>query len=97
MKMEYGLKNSVLDLIIKNAYDNIVEVDLALISMIRAVDEWYNNYYQNDLYFTEKNVHKTYLVKFYDSRRFCNYQTIGDERIRYLEEIDLYTQMKKDD
>lgn len=97
MKTTYGLKNSVLAFIIKSAYDNVVEVDLALISMVRAVDKWYNEYYQNDVNFTEKNIHKAYLVRFYDSNRFSNYETIGEERLRYLEEIDLYTQTKKDD
>lgn len=97
MKMVYGPRNSTLAFVVKNAYDNVVEVDLALISMVRAVDKWYDEYYQNDANFTEKSIHKAYLVRFYDSNRFSNYETIGEERLRYLEEIDLYTQTKKDD
>jgi hypothetical protein len=92
-----GLRNKDLDIVIKSAYDNVVEVDFALISMIRAVDRWYRDYYQDDHYLTGRNTHITYLIKFYDSIRFSDHDTIKEERNKYLEEIDLYNQMKRDD
>ena len=95
--MKYGIKNRPFELVIKGVYGNVIEVDIVLFSMICAVGKWYDDYYQNDAYFTDKNTHITYLKKFYDSNRFSDYTTLGEERINYLEYISMYVQTRKDD
>jgi len=82
---------------IRKIKGNIIFVDFALTSMIKAVEEWYKNYYQHDHRNIMMKAHIFHLIRFYEQERFNNYNTIGEEREKYLEEIDLYVQMRRDD
>ena len=97
--MRSGLKNKtkILEEVILRKKDNIIYVDFVLYSMTTAIEKWYNEYYQYDKYGTYKKSHMTHLVRFYDHKRFSYHKTLGEERDKYLTEIDLYVQMKRDD
>jgi hypothetical protein len=75
----------------------VVYVDFVLSSIINAVDKWYKEYYQGDTYNIALKAHVHYIISFYKRERFMDHETIGKERLKYLEEVDLYIQMKRED
>lgn len=83
--------------VILDRTNNIIYVDFALKSMIDSLENWYNTYYIDDKWGTAKKAHIFHLVRFYNSKRFKDHETIGKEREGFLEEIDLYVQMKRED
>jgi hypothetical protein len=76
--------------------DNVIYVDFVLFSLVEAVKDWYKKYYQGNYKIMSKS-HNFQIVRFYDRRRFSNHTTIGEERDKYLIEIDNYVQMRRDD
>lgn len=83
--------------VIRRKEDNVVFVDFVLLSMINSVDNWYADYYQADPKNLIRKAHTFHLVSFYNRERFSNYTTLRKERDAYLEEVDLYVQMRRDD
>jgi hypothetical protein len=77
--------------------DNVIYIDLVLHSMIESVNAWYKTHKQYDPYDTQRRSHKFYLIRMYDNKRFNNYKTLCKERYKYMSEIDLHVQMKRDD
>lgn len=77
--------------------DEVVYVDFVLSSMVNAVEKWYKKYYQGDTYNMALRAHVHYIINFYKRERFMDHDTIGQERLKYLEEIDLYIQMRRED
>lgn len=90
-------KNQTSRYIVRRTYDNVVEVDLVLNSMVNSLENWYRNYYQNDLLDVVMKAHRTHLIRLYDENRFKNHKTLNDERYKFLEEVDLYVQMRRDE
>ena len=91
-------RNDINEVIIK-IKDNIIYVDLVLLSMVKAVEEWYDDYYQDDKIATniKKKSHTFCIVRYYDRQKFVDYKTIGLERQKYLEWVDLHVQMRRED
>jgi hypothetical protein len=89
-------KIEITDVIIKQE-DGTIYTDFVLSSMINAVEKWYKEYYQGDVYNMALLSHINYIVNFYKRERFMDHNTIGQERLKYLEEIDLYIQMRRED
>ena len=85
------------DEIVLQVTGKVIYVDFVLISMVKAVDLWYDTYYQIDPWGVTKKAHIIHLIRFYDRSKFSDHNTIGIERDRYLEDISLYIQMKRDD
>jgi hypothetical protein len=75
----------------------VIYVDFALVSMVKSVENWYNEYYQTDPWKILQKAHTYHIIRFYDYTRFTNHETIGKERSDYLTEVDLYVQMKRED
>lgn len=75
----------------------VVYVDFALLSMVKAVERWYEKYYQFDPWGINQKAHTFHIIRFYDRQRFKNHETIGQEREDYLSEVDLYVQMRRED
>ena len=97
--MKSGLRNRTeeqTEIVLKKK-GNIIYVDFALNSMLETVEKAYGKYCTNDPLKFLKNAHKFHLIRFYDKNRFKNHDTISDERYKYLEEVDLYVQMKRND
>lgn len=76
---------------------NTIYVCFALDSMVRAVEEWYDQNFKYDRWGFTKKAHIFHLIRFYDNSRFSNHATIGEEREKYLDEVDMYVQMRRDD
>jgi hypothetical protein len=89
-------KSSGSDFVVRKK-DNIIFIDFVLPSMINSIDDWYNRYFQSDYLNLISKAHIFHLVRFYDRGRFKNYKTLGKERYKFLEEVDLYVQMKRED
>lgn len=83
--------------IIYKVEDNIIYVDFALFSMVKSVESWYESSYQHDYKNIIQKSHTFHLIRFYDRERFSNYESISRERQNYLEEVDLYVQMRRDE
>jgi len=94
MKTALGLNTNK---IVYRKKDNIVYVCFALDSMVRAVEEWYDKNFKYDRWGITKNAHVFHLIRFYDDSRFRDHETIGEERDKYLSEVDMYVQMRRDD
>jgi hypothetical protein len=97
--MKSGLKknNDAIEEVVLRKKDNVVYVDFALYSMVKSVEDWYIKNYRDDKYGTNRKAHMFHTIRFYDRNRFKNHDTIGTERDKYLEEVDLYVQMKRED
>ena len=76
---------------------NVIYVDFVLYSMVKAIDKWYKDNYRDDRWGSHRKAHKFHTIRFYDRRRFSDHKTLGEERDRYLTEIDLHVQMRRDD
>lgn len=90
-------RKSELEEVILRRKGKVVYVDFALVSMVKSVEKWYEKNYQADLWNINQKAHTFHLIRFYEHKRFSNHLTIGKERDKYLEEVDLYVQMKRDD
>jgi len=77
--------------------DKVVYIDFVLTSIINSIEKWYREYYQGDINDMSLKAHIHYLINFYKRERFMDHDTIGQERLKYLEEIDLYIQMRRED
>lgn len=97
--MQFGLKKKqkILEEIILSKKENIVYVDFVLTSMVNAIEYWYTEYYQNDPGNLIRKAHTFHLIRFYDRKRFSNHITLSAERNKYLTEVDMYVQMRRDD
>ncbi len=93
----YGQRKSEIAEVVIGQDERIVYVDFVLSSLINAIEKWYKSYYQGDTYNMALRSHIHYIINFYDRKRFMNHDTIGEERNKYLEEIDLYIQMRRED
>jgi len=77
---------------------SVVYVDFVLVSMVNAVEDWYKQHFQgDDKWGTMRKAHAFHTIRMYDPRRFKDHDTIREERTKYLEEVDLYVQMRRDD
>ena len=77
--------------------DNVIYVDFVLLSLVNSIETWYKKYYHSDSYNLMVKAHTAHIIRFYDTKRFKDHDTIGEERQKYLEEIDLYVQMRRED
>lgn len=87
----------IINEVIKRRRENVIYVDFVYVSMHKAIDEWYDKYYQWDKYGLEKKGHLFQLGRFYDDKKFRNHETLGEEREKLLEHIDLIMQMRRTD
>jgi len=94
---EFKRKRNVKEDVVTLKEDNIIYVDCVLCSMVRSVEEWYNKHYQDDKWHTARKTHVFHLIRFYDKERFTNFKTLNSERDKFLEEVDLYVQIRRDD
>jgi hypothetical protein len=97
--MKYGNEekiNKFQDIILKKK-DNVIFVDLVLQSIIKAIDKWYDKHYQNDYRNLTKKSHLFHATRLYDYKRFKNCKNIGEERDLFLEEVNSYVQLKKEE
>jgi hypothetical protein len=76
---------------------NVIYTDFVLLSLVNAIENWYKKYYHSDSYNLMVKAHVAHIIRFYDNKRFSDHDTIGEERQKYLEEIDLYVQMRRED
>ena len=83
--------------VIMEQKDEVIYIDFVLSSIINSVEKWYRKYYQGDVNDITLKAHVHYIINFYKRERFMNHDTIGEERRKYLEEIDLYVQMRRED
>lgn len=90
-------RKSEIEEVILRRRGKVIYVDFALVSMVKSVEDWYNNYYQNDPWNVIQKAHTYHIIRFYEYKRFKNHMTIGKERDKYLTEVDLYVQMRRDD
>lgn len=90
-------RKSEIDEVILSKKDNVIKVDFVLLSMVNSVHDWYKQHYQYDYYNIYRKAHTFHLIRFYDRQRFKNCRTLREEREKYLEEVDLYVQMRRDD
>jgi hypothetical protein len=97
--MKSGLKksNDAIEEVVLRTKDNIVYVDFALWSMVKSVEDWYKKNYRDDKYKTAQKAHTFHIIRFYNRNKFKDHDTIGAERDKYLEEVDLYVQTRRDD
>jgi len=76
----------------------VIYVDLVLVSMVKAVEEWYEKHFFSDNpWGTMKKAHTFHVIRLYNTERFKDHNTVAEERIKFLEEVDLYVQMRRDD
>ena len=76
---------------------NVIYVDLVLNSLVKAVEEWYEKHYQCDAWDLHKKANVMQIITRYEDERFRNHETLGKERDKYLEEVDLYIQSRRDE
>ena len=96
--MKRGLKKKHRHIeVILSEKENIVYVDFVLKSMIDSVENLYDKCCKDNKWGTNKKSHVFRLTRLYDKRRFSNHETLGEERLKYMNEIDLYFQMRRDD
>lgn len=95
--IELRQRQQLLKEVVLRKVDNVIYVDFVLVSMVDAVEEWYKDYYQNDPWNLIRKAHTFHLIRFYDEKRFNNHKTLAAERNKYLEEVDVYVQMRRDD
>lgn len=89
-------RNDVKDVILK-VEGNVIYVDFALKSIVNSVDEWFEKYYQGSYPKSMSKAHNFHVTRFYDRKRFSDHTTIGEERDKFLKEVDNYVQMRRDD
>lgn len=90
-------KEGELDEVILRKEKIVVYVDFVLVSMVNSVERWYEEHFRDDKWGTMKKAHAFHVLRLYDPKRFRDHETLGEERIKYLEEVDLYVQMRRDD
>ena len=98
--MRSGLKKNnqeALEEVVLRKKDNMIYVDFVLYSMVKAVEKWYDENYQNDPHKLVKKAHTFHIIRFYDRNRFKDHDTLGPQRDKFLEEVDMYVQMRRDD
>jgi len=95
MKTALGLNK--LNKVVYRKEENIVYVCFVLDSMVNSVKDWYDKNFKYDALGLTKNAHVFHLIRFYDDSRFRDHETIGEERDKYLSEVDMYVQMRRDD
>lgn len=97
MKVSGLKKKDKLEEVILRYKGNVIYVDFVLLSMIDAIEKWYDEYYKFDRYNVVRKSHTFHTLRFYDRKRFNDCKTIGEERIKYLSEVNLYVQSTKED
>ena len=90
-------RREILDEVILKVEGNVIHVDFVLKSLVDSVDDWFDKYYQGDYKKMANKAHNFHIVRFYDRRRFSDHETIGEERDKYLAEIDSYVQERRED
>jgi hypothetical protein len=90
-------KEGELDEVILRKEEVVIYVDFVLVSMVNSVERWYEEHFQDDRWGTMKKAHAFHTIRFYDPARFKDHNTLRDERVKFLEEVDLYVQMRRDD
>ena len=75
--------------------ENIIYVDFVFDSVLKSVESWYKKYVPHDLYNLKRDSHIFFLKRMYNENRFRNHNTIGLERDKFLEEVDLEFQMRR--
>jgi len=65
--------------------------------MYESIEGWYREYYQDDPHGLLRKGHLFLLTRLYDAKKFKDHDTIGQERDRLLEELDLQIQMRRSD
>jgi len=83
--------------VIQKREDNIIHVDFVFLSMYESIDCWYRKYYQDDPNGLLRKGHLFLLTRHYNVKKFNNHDTIGQERDKLLEELDLQVQMRRID
>jgi len=86
-----------LNVVILARAENVIYVDFAYLSLYDSIDKWYDLYYQWDKDGSVKSSHLFHLNRFYDKNKFRDHKTIGEERDKLLEGLDLIMQMRRDD
>lgn len=77
--------------------DNVIHVDFVFISLYEAINQWYDKYFRDDPHGLIKRGHLFQLSRMYDRRKFKNHNTLGQERDKFLEDLDLIIQMRRHD
>jgi hypothetical protein len=98
--MRSGLKkkrDKIRERVVLRERDNIIYVDFVLLSLERAVSDWYDKYYQQDRHQLSKKAHLFYINSFYDINKFKDHTNLDKARDDYLKEVDDYVQMRRDD
>ena len=96
--MGIGLKKKdKLNEVILKRKENIVYVDFVLVSIVDAIEKWFDDNYQYDIMNINKNAHTFVAIRFYDRKRFSDCRTLGEERNKYLEELNEYIQNRRID
>lgn len=83
--------------VVRKREDNIIYVDLVFLSMYDAIDRWYKDNYQDDPNGFLRKGHLFQFTRRYDRKKFNDHNTLGKERDRFLEELDLLIQMRRID
>jgi len=65
---------------------SIIKKDPFLISLIRSVSEWYDEWY-NDNVILMKELHIEMLVSHYDFNRFKKCNNLHKEKVKFLGEV----------
>lgn len=74
---------------------NVIYYDFVYTSMLESIITWYSENYQWDDTGIKVGSHIAALNMFYDPKKFSDpRKTVGHERDKLLEQIDLYIQMK---
>lgn len=95
--LEFRNRKKILNEVILRKIGNVIYVDFVLVSMVNSIESWYTKYYQNDSWNLIRKAHTFHIIRFYREDRFNNHETLGKERDKYLEEVDMYVQMRRDD
>jgi len=64
----------------------VIQKDIFLITLIRDVSKWYDKWYKGNL-IAMKELHIRTLLSYYDKDRFRKCNSLYDERIFFLTEV----------
>lgn len=97
--MRFGLKRKqkILKDVVLRKEKNVVYTDFVLVSMVNTIEDWYAYHRKNDAHNLIRKTHTFCLIRLYDSNRFKNHVTLREERIKFLDEVDKYVQMRRGD
>jgi hypothetical protein len=73
--------------------ENVIYVDFVFESILKAVETWYKEVIPMEMHNMDSYIF--FLKRRYDDDRFKNHATIGPERDKFLEEIDLEFQARR--